>query len=551
MIEMKVMNGVEYAYVRTTHELISYSAKKYGDKPAVKYIVADEQIAVKSFIDLKRDVNIVSSYLVATSTQATPPRHVAIFGTISYEWLVAYYGILGASFVVVPIDGALPVKEIRDLLIQADIAIVVYGDVFATKIAELQTQDLSIEQYISLESGNESTSVVDIILRNDTLGVIFAPKPESLATIVYTSGTTGKSKGVMLTHRNICDNLVYSHLIVRDSPQRKATIPILPMHHMFEITAGIQGPIFGGYPICIGKGTKYVFQSLQLFNPSILMLVPSVVAMFHKRIWMEAKQKGTSDELRNRLELCQQQMADGIDNRKEIFADIRKLFGGDLTTVVCGGAPLDAQLVHEFNCFGIALLNGYGITECSPVISCNRFTQIKLGSVGLIDNEYVQVRIEDGEILVAGNNIMRGYYKNQEATAEALSGGYFRTGDLGYLDEDGFLFITGRKKNLIILDNGENVSPEELEDFFSKPKLVAEILVYEKKVKNRQQLAARIVPNTEYAEQNGIDDVLSVLKAEFDQINNTLPTYKQIQSVELQDEGFQKTALGKIKRYLQ
>lgn len=532
--------------VYTLKELIEFAADKYKNKAAVKYFGSNKKVKSKSYIDLRNDVDLMSTYLIKNRINK---ENIAIIGDVNYEWIVSYYSIVSSGAVVVPIDKELSAKDITDLLIRINAKCVFFGKTCRKKVEEIRKNIKSIEKYISLQPNENYESVKDILKCMYGEEILnYSVEADDLASIVFTSGTTGKSKGVMLTHRNLCEDLMYSYYLV-GREDNTATIPILPVYHMFEITTGIQCPIYIGFTICIGKGIKYITKSIEEFKPSILTLVPLVVEMLDKRIWMEARKRKKYSKLRKALKLSKFLRRFEIDVRKILFKDIIEMFGGNLHTIVCGGAPLRKELEEEFNEFGITLLNGYGITECSPVLSCNMRGQVKSGSVGRPLKEFCEIKVVDEEILVKGDIVMKGYYNDEKSTNEAFSGEWFKTGDIGYLDKDGYLFITGRKKNLIILDNGENVSPEELEDVFIKSDLIKEIVVYGGKNNTKNQISAIIVPDNDYIQKNSISDIEGTLNKEIEEINKSLPHYKRIQIINVRDEEFVKTSTGKVKRH--
>ncbi|URZ01278.1 AMP-dependent synthetase/ligase [Clostridium felsineum] len=533
--------------VSTMKQLIEYASDKYKDKPAVKYMNNGE-VASISYLELKRDVDLVARYLCKQNMQK---KNIAILAGASYEWIVTLYGIATCGGVTVPIDTGLSVSEIIILLKKADIKCIFYDKLHNSKILEIKKQVPSIKLCYCLQDEGGAESVHTILERAANLNMELPEvKADDLACIVFTSGTTGSSKGVMLTHRNLCDNMICSYYLV-GYEDNTATIPLLPVHHMFEFTTGIQTVIFVGTPICIGRGVKYLNESIQTFKPSVLILVPMILEALHKRIWMEARKSGKEKQLKKVVKLSRFCMKFGIDLRKKLFKDIIAMFGGNLHTIVCGGAPLTKELEQEFNDFGITLLNGYGITECSPVVAVNMRGTSRSGSVGVTSPEpYCKVKIQDGEILVSGSIVMKGYYNESELTEKVFDGEWLKTGDLGYFDKDGFLFITGRRKSLIILDNGENVSPEELEEKIARYDLVKEVMVYAKRNKMKMEITALVVPDKKYVEENQIENIRAEVEKEIKKINAGLPYYKRIQVVEMQDKDLVKTTTGKVKRFM-
>jgi long-chain acyl-CoA synthetase len=328
-------------------------------------------------------------------------------------------------------------------------------------------------------------------------------------------------------------------------------IPVLPPHHIFEVTVGILSPFYYGGTLCFGGGLKYILPNIKFFKPSILILVPMVVEGIYKRISIEISKKGKEKQFSQAVKISNFLRRFHIDLRRLLFKDIHENFGGNLRILACGGAPLEPELVKKFDEFGIALLNGYGITECPPVVSCSMVRHNRIGAAGLVaPKPYCEVKIMDDEIWVRGAIVTKGYFNDEEATAEAFADGWFKTGDLGYVDDDGYLFITGRKKNLIILADGNNISPEELEAHLEKLPLVKTAFVCGKKHTGRIVITACIHPDYEYASAGGITDIEAEIEREVAKINSLFPPHKKIQRIEVSEDDFAKTALGKVKRHM-
>lgn len=344
--------------------------------------------------------------------------------------------------------------------------------------------------------------------------------PDQLATILFTSGTTGISKGVMLSHQNLTDNAVCLDMKI---PTGTVTMTMLPINHVYCLTMDIVKGLYIGTTICINDSIMRVQKNLSLFQPEIVLMVPMII-----------------QSILTKLEEAHRQAPAGTP--KPLIA--KSALGGRLTTICSGGAYLDPEYIERFGEYGVTILQGYGMTECSPVISTNLAWANEKGSVGkLLPN--CQAKVVGHELWVKGSSVMMGYYKMPEETAEALEDGWLKTGDLGYVDENNYVYITGRKKNLIILANGENVSPEELENQLSRSPLVKEILVREK----GNVIEAEIFPDREYAEKEGISNIQEQLQALIDEFNQDMPTYKRIHHFIVREQEFEKTAARKIKRF--
>lgn len=492
--------------INTMQDVICYAAETYGDNPAIRYKVKKE-IVTKTFRDVKADSEAFSRLLEHFGMVGD---HVAVIGPATYEWIISYFGTANSGSVIVPLDAQLPAKEVCELLNRADIHMLVYDSLRKDVAAMAQEICPEVRHFVCMQTE------LGQLLQEHAGSFQCTLDPDKMTAILFTSGTTGKSKGVMLTHRNLTDNAVCLDMKI---PAGTVSMTLLPIHHAYCFTMDILKGLYIGVVICINDSIMHVSKNLKLFKPEIVLLVPMVIESVYKKL----KEAG------------------GLLPKKMVA---KAGLGGNLKTIVSGGAFLPPELVSEFKEYGITVLQGYGMTECSPVISTNLFWEAKEGSVGkLLPN--CEAKVVDGELWIKGSSVMLGYYKMPEETKEALEDGWLRTGDLGYVDEDGFVFLTGRKKNLIILKNGENVSPEELENEISKDPLVKEIIVREKDA----VIEAEIFPDLEYAKKKHIKDVPGKLQEVIDAFNQGLPAYKKVHSMKVREEEFEKTPSKKIKRF--
>lgn len=492
--------------IKTLRDVIRHGAEAYGTQTAFRYKVKKE-IIDKSYEELNRDTMAVSRMVEAFGCKG---KHIAVIGTTSYAWIVSYFGITGGGSVAVPIDAQLSAGDICELLNRADVEMLIYDEI-RTDVAEMAKEVCpEITRMISMQS--ELPELLSEYAGEYETEI----EPDSLCTILFTSGTTGKSKGVMLSHRNLTDNATCLDVHLE---QGTVSMTVLPINHVYCLTMDIVKGIYIGMTICINDSIMHVQRNLKLFQPEVILLVPMIIQSIY------AKLKDVDSQI-----------------PKEIIA--KEVFGGKLKMIFSGGAYLDPDYIEKFREYGIGIYQGYGMTECSPVISSNIEGCCKDGSVGkLIPN--CEAKVVDEELWVRGSSVMMGYYKMPEETKETLVDGWLKTGDLGYVDEDGFVYLTGRKKNLIILANGENVSPEELENQLNRSDLVKEILVREKD----QVIEAEIFPDYEYAEKKQIADIRGELQKLVDEFNKTVPVYKRIHSLIIRETEFEKTAAKKIKRF--
>lgn len=501
--------------IHTLQDVIRHSMAAYAGQAAYRYKVKKEVID-KTYEEVGKDSMAVSRMVESLGMKG---KHIAILGTTTYQWIVSFFGVTNSGSVAVPIDAQLPAGAICELLERADVEMLFFDEIRADVAAMAGEKCPEIQHFVSFQAENSQTGGIQSWeqLRKENEGEYETEiDPGQLCTILFTSGTTGKSKGVMLSHRNLTDNAVCLDMKI---PAGTVTMTLLPINHVYCLTMDIIKGLFIGVTSCINDSIMHVQKNLKLFKPDMVLLVPLVIESIYAKL----------------------KAAGGMMPKKLVA---KAAFGGNLETICSGGAYLDPEYVDRFAEYGITILQGYGMTECSPVISTNLPWENKKGSVGkLMPN--CEAKVVDEEIWVRGSSVMMGYYKMPEETAETLEDGWLKTGDLGYVDEDNFVFITGRRKNLIILANGENVSPEEIENQLSREDLVKEILVREKE----QVIEAEIFPDYDYAKKKRIKDIRDSLQKIVDEYNKEAPVYKRIHSIIVREVEFEKTTAKKIKRF--
>ena len=509
--------------VSSVSDMIKQKAGSMPDKIAFKYRKGRENIESKTYGQVYHEVQTAACWIDQNYGRG---NHIAIIGENSYEWLVAFLGTLASGNVAVPIDKELPAGEVEWLIRKADVNAVFISKSYQDLVENLT--DLKVMTLKGLQGmkGEDSENYL-----------LYEPQGEELACIFFTSGTSGRSKGVMLTHGNIASE-IYGPSCLFD-PEGDSTCAVLPFHHAFGLNVAILMAYNYGVTIFINKSLKRVKEDILLARPQVLMLVPMFIEVFYKQIMEGIKKSGKMDKVRKGVRLSNLMLKVGIDKRRTFFKEILDNFGGELKYIISGGAHLDPFYVKAFRDWGIEIRNGYGTTECSPCVAIKRNYYNRDGSVGQLIEGTQARAAEDGEIQLKGSVVMKGYYNDPEATAEVLQDGWYSTGDLGYVDKDGFLFLTGRKKNLIILSNGENISPEELENDLHLDPAVNEVLVYDKDSK----IIAEIYPEEEYM---GNEEYFNNLVNE---VNKGRPAYKQIAKVVLRDTEFIKNSSKKIVRY--
>ena len=560
-------------FIDDMRSLVEEAAQNFSDSTAISYKENywDKEVRKVSFTQWRDDVRNLGTALIANGLRE---ENIAIVGENSYGWCCSFFAVMAIGSVTVPVDKELPVEDIDGIITTTGCKAVIFGKSAEAKVKEILRSGgfKSVEILISVAA---ESSVVTADLAGKKLNTLaqlqergeqlykdgdnsyydYKIDTNRLASIVFTSGTTGKGKGVMLSQANIGLDMtlgMYNFDITRK------TLHVLPPHHTFGSTVNYVGHLSQGCEVYISSGLKHVSEEIKEQQPTHLILVPAFLESMNKKIWATARKTGKEGLLKMMMKVSDLLRKVGIDVRRKLFSSVLSAFGGKLELVICGGAKLDEDIIRTFDSLGITILNGYGITECAPLISANRNKYRKPGSVGTpilacrvkIDNPDEN---GEGEICVKGPNVMLGYYNNLEATAEVFDkDGFFHTGDYGKLDEEGWIYITGRKKNLIILSNGKNVYPEEIEADLQKVEGVSEVVVYagESRVqKDKITIVAEIYPDAELLADKGVSDLQAYFEGQVRILNAKMPSYKAVKHVKLRNVEFQKNTSRKITRF--
>jgi len=461
-LENKKYPLYEVEQINDLKELINYTAEKYGDKPAFTFERNSETIRI-GYNKFKSDAAALGT---AFYNMGIRNEKVGLIGENSYEWIVAYFAVVNSGNTIVPLDKELPAADIKSYIDDSAAKGFVYSDDYSDIVDYLHENGVNIQHCINLRYIPEMIVRGETLIRNDENFIVdYEVDNEALAALIYTSGTTGNAKGVMLSHFKLTRNAVAACEFIGIFG---SNMLVLPLHHVFGFVAGVCAMMYQGSEIFINSSLKNILSDLEKFKPCNICLVPLFVETFHKKIWDGAKKQGKDGLLRKMISISNVLMKIGVDARRLLLKSVLCAFGGNLKLIISGGAPLDAKYARGFREFGINVLNGYGITECSPIVTVNRNKYYRDGSAGQV-LRCCEVKIAEpdenghGEIYVKGDIVMLGYYNNEQATKDAFDGEWFKTGDIGYMDGDGFLYISGRKKNVIVLSNGKNIYPEELE----------------------------------------------------------------------------------------
>ena len=555
---MKYRKLYEVNEVKSIKELMKYSVEQAGDKDAFRYKKGKDIINV-TYNEFQNDTLALA---VALNKLGVEGKHIAVIGENSYDWLTVYLTVLKSKSVLVPIDKELPLKDIINVLKHSESEVLFYSSRYEKHIREISNALPQVKYFIGFEKdADESESNLSYKKFIDNGRALYEKEgyeepdidTNAMKMIIYTSGTTGMSKGVMLTEHNLLSVAIGALKITKI---QKSCLSVLPYHHTYEAVAGIITELLNQTTICINDSLKNVAKNLELFKPEHIYVVPAFAEMFYKKIWTTAESTGKAELLKKLIKISNALMKVGIDLRRKLFASVLKSFGGNLKEIVCGGAALRPEVGEFFNSIGIMFFNGYGITECSPLVSVNTPYLNEPYTVGL-PLECCEVKLEDqteegiGEICVKGDIVMLGYYKDEERTKEVLTDGWFRTGDFGKITEKGQLVITGRKKNIIVLENGKNVYPEEIENYILAVPYIQEVVVrpnINEHGFNGNNLCAEVFLNEEKVKELGDVDIKEKLKEDINAVTADLPVYKKVSEIEIRDKEFEKTTTNKIKR---
>ncbi len=550
----------EVKEVKSVKELLENSAREAGQQLAFRYKKGKEIVDV-SYQAFEEDTYALG---MALQELMVDNKHIAVIGENSYEWITVYLTVLKSRGVLVPIDKELPEKDILHVLEHSDSEVLFYSkryekyiENFAEALPQIQyfigfseTEDLpwknrKMAYSRVMEMGRKQ--VKEKGFEEPTIDT------NALKMIIYTSGTTGSAKGVMLSEHNLISVAVGA---LKRTRIQKSCLSVLPYHHTYEAVAGILTELLFQTTICINDSLKSILPNLELFQPEHIYIVPAFAELFYRKIWATAEKEGKAEMLKKLMKFSDHLRKVGIDIRKLLFSSVLKAFGGNLKEIICGGAALRPEVGDFFNSIGILFLNGYGITECSPLVSVNTPYLNDPRTVGL-PLHCCEVKLEQvtdegiGEIYVKGDIVMLGYYKDEQRTKEVLQDGWFATGDFGKITEKGQIVITGRKKNIIVLENGKNVYPEEIENDILAIPYVQEVVVRATQNEygfNGNNLLAEVYLNEEKVQELGQIDIQAKLKEDICRVTAELPVYKHISEVKIRKEEFAKTTTNKIKR---
>lgn len=569
--------------ITSLKDMLNSSVQLYADNPAflIKKEKGGEYFRI-NYAQVKNDVDALGTKLISMGLK---DAKIAVIGENCYEWVAAYFAVVNGAGVVVPLDKELSKDEIYNLLKKAGcravfftqsfeeyfkdfdidykIKMKLYGDRTDLSqplkgFSETKTQTGQIIEWEDLVASGE-----ELVSQGDRSFIDAEINPDEMKILLFTSGTTDAAKGVMLSHYNIASNIMDTCKIAYIAPEDR-TLSILPIHHTFESTMGMSLILYRGASMAFYEGLKYVNKNLAEAQATVLIGVPLIFESIYDKIWKQAEKSGKARTLKAAIKLNNTLKAMGMDAGGKLFKSLHEKFGGKLRLLITGAAGIDPNVLRGFENLGFRMLQGYGLTECSPLVSGTPdFTNTykKAGSVGPAV-EHGEIRIIDkdedgiGEVIFKGPNLMLGYYNMPDKTNEVLKDGWFYTGDLGFLDKEGWLYITGRKKNVIVTKTGKNIYPEEVEYYINRNKYIQESLVHGffDEQSDDTQVSAQVRPDydviyEEFGESFGEEEVHSLIKRVIADINEKLPIYKRIRNIAVRKDEFIKTTTKKIQRH--
>ncbi len=550
-------------------ELLKNTRKEYGNEIAFKYKTETPgNFRTETYNEYLDDIEALGTALIDSGLK---DKKIAVISENRYEWTLGYLATVTGVGIIVPLDKSLPPAEIENSIKRSEVEAIFYSKKYDEIMDKIRKQnDTNLKYFISMDKEKNEDGVYSIkeliktgkeLLRQGNREYLDAPiDNEKMSIMLFTSGTTSMSKAVMLSHKNLCTN-IYDITSTFDVNKEDVILSFLPLHHVFECTVGFLYPISVGACITYCEGIRHIAENIKDYRVSVMISVPLLFENMYQRLWKTIEKQGKTKKVKFGLFISNILMKFGIDKRRKLFKEILDSLGGKIRLFVAGAAAFDKEAEKGFNDFGIATYQGYGLTETSPVIAAEHPTVVKYGSIGKLYPS-LQGKIWNpdkdgvGELVVKGDSVMIGYYNNEEATKAAFEGGWFHTGDLAYFDKDDYIFITGRQKSVIVLKNGKNIYPEELEGLINKIEGVKESFVYGKPENGDEtdlKLNAKLVYDPEIMKEKfGLEkeeDIKEKLWKDVKEVNKGIPTYKYIKGITVTTKELIKTTTQKIKRF--
>ncbi len=555
-------------YFTDLKDMLRQTGEVYGDRPAYKFKTDEAgKFRIITHKKFREEINELGTALISMGLKG---KRIAVISENRYEWQLAYLAISTGAGIVVPLDKALPDNELESLILRSQVEGIIYSKKYDKVMDTLrEKKNTNLRIFISMDLDNNNDGVYSekalvekgkkLIEEGNKEFIDAKINADEMGIMLFTSGTTSISKAVMLSHKNIITN-VMDIINAFELDETDVFLSFLPLHHVFECTVGFLYPISIGGCIAFCEGVKHMVDNLNEFQVSAMISVPAVFDIMYRKLMKTIEKQGKMDTVKKGIKISNMALKLKIDLRKKVFHEIHEKLGGKIRVMVAGGAALDPETEKGFTDLGFNLLQGYGLTETSPVIAAETTKNRKLGSIGK-KFKSVEVKINNpdengvGELMAKGNSVMIGYYENEEATKDALEpDGWFHTGDLAKIDEEGYIYISGRKKNVIVLSNGKNVFPEEIEILLNKIEGIKESFVYEKKdADGDAKVCVKIVYDKNLLKElyniEGEENIKDFLWKKVKEVNNLMPKYKYIREMIISEEELIKTTTLKVKRH--
>ena len=548
-----------YKYIEITDlkDMLKKSGQKYGKNIAYKIRKEEGKYKTYTHEEVRKMIDGLGTSLIDMGLK---DKRIAVIGENRFEWEIAYLSIVCGTGIVVPLDKSLPENELESLLKRSEVEAIICSGKYIETLKKVRNKNLKYIISMDLEkTEDEIISQKELIEKGkklvengDTRFTNAEIDNKKMSIMLFTSGTTSQSKAVALSHKNICSNLM-DIASTLDVNSKDIFLSFLPLHHVFECTVGFLYPLYIGAQIVFSDGIRHIPENLKEYKASVMASVPAIYERLFKIVRKQIEKKGNLEEI---LIEEEKHKNDSMENKKAIFKDLHELLGGNIRLFISGAASLDAKIEEKFRNLGFNIVQGYGLTETSPIVAVGNNKYHKIGSIGkaLPSEEVKLLNVNKqgiGELAVKGPNVMIGYYKNKEATEKVLKDEWFHTGDLAKIDEEGYIFICGRKKNVIVLKNGKNIYPEEMESLINKEDGIEESFIFGKQMSEDPtniKIFVKVVYNKEHFEGKTKEEIEKEISQKISEVNKVMPRYKAIRGTIISDVPLIKTTTNKIKR---
>ena len=545
-------------------DMLNKTRELYGDKPGYKIKIGKGQYKTYTHNEIRDMINYLGTALISLGLKG---KRIGVIGENRYEWELAYLSVVCGVGIVVPMDKSLPANELEEVIERSEVEAIFYSKKYEETIKKIKYSEKNkLKHLISMDTDIHDEGIYSEkeliekgkeLLDSGNKEYINAKiNPEEMRIMLFTSGTTSKSKVVALSHKNLISNVMdYASVVDVDSNDR--ILSFLPLHHVYECTVGMLVSLYVGAERAFCDGIRHIVENLNEYKITYAAFVPAIYELMYKNIWKMLEKKGKVEETK---QLMQEYKDKSMQEKKEVFKEIHDMYGGCIKLFITGAAALDKEVIETFRNWGLNLCQAYGLTETSPIIGIETNEYHRVGSIGK-PIPHVQARIDEadddgvGELVVKGPNVMIGYYNDKKATESVMEDGWFHTGDLARIDQDGYIFICGRRKSVIVLKNGKNIYPEEMEGLVNKIEGVKESFIFGKQQtddKDNIKIHVKIVFDKDIMKEaykvESEEDIYRVLTEKIKEVNSVMPKYKAIRGIIVSDEPLIKTTTGKIKR---